>query len=96
MMNRTGEESKRARSEQSAAGIKAAERSVHERECVHSRRGVESEVYPGQDYLTALQHLKGPAALTMGRNVESFFWSDVLKIKVWLCGECADTLRLRR
>ena len=66
----------------------------HERECVHREQGVEGEFYNGSLYIQSIQRLPGKDAVRVARQVEQFYWSDAANIMVWLCGDCAKTLRL--
>ena len=65
-----------------------------ERNCSHCNRESPGEVYPGRDYLHALQRLKGDEAEWQGHKVEPFFWSDADLIHVRLCDDCAGRLGL--
>src|SRR5947209_5966198 len=69
---------------------------LHDRRCVHYAEGAPAEPDAGAVYLRALQRLKGSEAALMARRVEQFFWSDAKVIRVWLCGDCAARLGLRR
>lgn len=52
--------------------------------------------YEGMDYVASLQRLRADAALKVAAHVTAFFWSDARQTIVWLCGDCAEQLRLRR
>lgn len=62
---------------------------VRERECVHRAPGVKGHFHSGESFITALQSLRGEAAMSLSRKVGPFFWSDASHIKVWLCADCA-------
>ncbi|HYY97905.1 MAG TPA: hypothetical protein VE642_04895 [Pyrinomonadaceae bacterium] len=65
-----------------------------ERHCTHCRRESEGKVYSGQDYLRALQGMRGDVAERLAHKVEPFFWSDADMIHVRLCDDCAARLRV--
>jgi hypothetical protein len=67
---------------------------VNERECIHRNEQTEGKFYAATTYVNALQRLSGSAALEMARKVDSFFWADAPKIKVWLCANCAAEIGL--
>ena len=67
---------------------------IRDRWCVHYAEGTPAEPYAGEIYLRALQRLKGSEAAMMARRVEQFFWSDAKAVRVWLCEECSERLRL--
>ena len=71
------------------------EEAVHERECIHRRKGVPGEFYQGDSYVRALQRLRNEAAMKMASKVGAFFWSDAPHVRVWLCRECASEVRLK-
>jgi hypothetical protein len=60
-----------------------------ERQCTHFKEGSEGRPFDGEIYLKALQRMKGSSAARLARKVESFFWSDARKVRVWLCADCA-------
>ena len=66
-----------------------------ERACEHYRRDARGAPVGGRSYLSALQRLRGPAAERVARAVESFFWSDAPRVRVWLCPECAAALGIK-
>jgi hypothetical protein len=63
-----------------------------ERRCVHCEADADGGLYPGRDYLRALQRHRGDEALRLARHVEPFFWGDADIIRVRLCRSCADEL----
>ncbi len=63
--------------------------------CSHQGQGRRWAVYRGEQFVAALQRLRGDAALRLARKVEPFFWADAGKVEVWLCEECAAEARLR-
>ena len=66
-----------------------------ERHCSHwSGESSCGKVYPGREFLSALQSLKGGEAAWLAHKVEPFFWSDADMIHVRLCDECAAHLGL--
>lgn len=69
---------------------------IRERECEHRRHGADGMFYEGMDYVASLQRLRADAALKVAAHVTAFFWSDARQTIVWLCGDCAEQLRLRR
>jgi hypothetical protein len=71
------------------------EQMVNERECIHRNEQTEGRFYAATTYVKALQRLSGSAAVEMARKVDSFFWSDAPKIKVWLCTDCAAEIGLK-
>ncbi|HEX7317514.1 MAG TPA: hypothetical protein VF297_26675 [Pyrinomonadaceae bacterium] len=73
-----------------------AEQSHHERECIHRQKGAAGEFYAGDAYVSALQRMRGEAALALGRKVGAFFWSDAPRVRVWLCHACAREASLKR
>jgi hypothetical protein len=70
------------------------ESSALERHCSHCSGEAPGEVYPGRDYLSALQRLKGDEAEWQAHKVEPFFWSDAEMMHVRVCGDCAKCLGL--
>ena len=60
-----------------------------ERECIHRRAGAEGDFYGGEQFVRALQRMRGEAALALARKVGAFFWSDAPRVSVWLCHDCA-------
>lgn len=73
-----------------------AEQPRRERECVHRRAGAEGDLYGGEQFVRALQRMRGEAALAMARKVGAFFWSDAPRLSVWLCRDCAREAGLAR
>lgn len=73
-----------------------AEETYRERECVHRRAGAEGDFYGGEQFVLALQRMRGEAALAMARKVGAFFWSDAPRVSVWLCHACAREAALAR
>ena len=67
-----------------------------ERECVHRRAGAAGDLYAGKAFVSALQRMRGEAALALARKVGAFFWSDAPRVSVWLCHACAREASLRR
>lgn len=67
---------------------------TRDRWCVHYTEGTPAEPYAGEDYLRALQRLRGADAERVARRVEPFFWSDAKATRVWLCGDCSGRLGL--
>lgn len=67
-----------------------------ERECVHRRTGAAGEFYAGDRYVSALQRMRGGAALALARKVGAFFWEDAPRVSVWLCRGCAREASLAR
>lgn len=65
-----------------------------ERECVHRDEGAEGEFYNGVFYIQALQRLRVDEAVQVAGKVSAFFWVDAPNILVWLCTDCATSLRL--
>ena len=65
-----------------------------ERECIHREEGAEGEFYNGAFYVQAIRRLQVDQALEISKKVSSFFWVDAPHILVWLCEDCATTLRL--
>jgi hypothetical protein len=63
-----------------------------ERRCVHCEADADGGLYPGRDYLRALQRHRGDEALRLARRVGPFFWGDADIIRVRLCRPCADEL----
>ena len=72
------------------------EQSQRERECVHRRAGAAGDFYPGERFVSALQRMRGDAALALARKVGAFFWSDAPRVSVWLCHGCAREAALAR
>lgn len=70
-------------------GDKSPNHSLHERECLHRAAGSVGTFYPGDQFISALQRLRGEAGLRMARKVQPFFWADAPLLSVWLCAECA-------
>lgn len=62
---------------------------VRERECCHRRQAAQGRVYAGEQFVHALNRLRGEAAMRMARKVEPFFWADAPRLTVWLCEDCA-------
>lgn len=73
-----------------------AEQSQQERECVHRPTGAAGDFYAGVSFVSALQRMRGEAALALGRKVGPFFWSDAPRVSVWLCHACAREASLKR
>jgi hypothetical protein len=73
-----------------------AEQPPRERECVHRRTGAGGDFYAGEQFVSALQRMRGDDAVTMARKVGAFFWSDAPRVSVWLCHECAREASLAR
>lgn len=92
-MSGWGEEVERAY-ETWAREKEAAAAAVRDRQCVHCAEGAPAEPYAGEDYLRALQRLRGGEAERAARLVEPFFWSDAKATRVWLCGDCSARLGL--
>ena len=67
-----------------------------DRRCLHYAEGLAAQPYAGEDYLRALEGLRGSEAARVARQVEPFFWSDAKVVRVWLCGECSARLGLQR
>jgi hypothetical protein len=67
-----------------------------ERECVHRRTGSDGDFYAGEQFVSALQRLRGGAAAELARKVGAFFWSDAPRVSVWLCHDCAREASLAR
>jgi hypothetical protein len=67
-----------------------------ERECVHRRMGAGGDFYAGEQFVSALQRMRGGVAVAMARKVGAFFWSDAPRVSVWLCQECARDASLAR
>ncbi len=65
-----------------------------DRRCAHYVEGGQALSLPGEEYLRALQRMRGSDAARAARNVEPFFWADAKVVRVWLCGECAAPLGL--
>ena len=65
-----------------------------ERECIHREEDSEGRFYNGAVYIQYLQRLPGREALDLSTKVAPFFWSDAPHVVVWLCRDCAATLRL--
>jgi hypothetical protein len=95
-MGQWGEDVERAYAAWARGREVAAEPLIRDRGCVHYTEGTPAEPYAGQDYLRALQRLRGGEAEQAARRVEPFFWSDAKATRVWLCGECSARLGLRR
>ena len=73
-----------------------AEQPHRERECAHRRTGALGDFYAGEQFVSALQRMRGGDAVTMARKVGAFFWSDAPRVSVWLCHECARETSLAR
>ncbi len=69
--------------------------SADERECVHRIRNATGGFYRGDVYVQSLQRLRSAAAMKMAGKVSPFFWADALRLRVWLCHECAGELGLQ-
>jgi len=67
-----------------------------ERECVHRRTGSGGDFYAGEQFVSALQRVRGEAAVELARKVGAFFWSDAPRVSVWLCHDCAGEASLAR
>jgi hypothetical protein len=67
-----------------------------ERECVHRHTGAGGAFYPGEQFVSALQRMRGGAAVELARKVGAFFWSDAPRVRVWLCHDCAREASLAR
>lgn len=67
-----------------------------ERECIHRRLGAGGDFYPGQQFVSALQRMRGGAGFALARKVGAFFWSDAPRVSVWLCHDCAREASLAR
>ncbi len=65
------------------------DRSLRERECTHRPSGVAGRFYRGQEFVSALYHLRGDAAVKVARKVQPFFWADADLLSVWLCADCS-------
>jgi hypothetical protein len=74
----------------------AAAQSSKERECVHRRTGAAGDFYSGARFVSALQRMRGNAALALARKVGAFFWADAARVSVWLCDSCAREASLKR
>jgi hypothetical protein len=72
------------------------EQSHRERECVHRRTGAGGDFYAGEQFVSALQRMRGEAAVALARKVGAFFWSDAPRVSVWLCHDCAREASLAR
>lgn len=72
------------------------EQSRQERECVHRRAGAAGDFYTGDLFVSALQRMRGEAALALARKVGAFFWADAPRVNVWLCRGCAREASLAR
>ena len=73
-----------------------AEQPRRERECVHRQTGASGDFYAGDQFVSALQRMRGGAALALARKVGAFFWADAPRVSVWLCHDCAREASLRR
>jgi hypothetical protein len=73
-----------------------AEQFQKERECVHRRMGAPGDFYAGDRFVSALQRMRGEAALVLARKVGAFFWADAASVSVWLCHGCAREASLTR
>lgn len=73
-----------------------AEQSHRERECVHRQAGAAGDFYAGDQFVSALQRMRGGAALALARKVGAFFWADAPRVSVWLCHACAREAMLTR
>ncbi|HEX8721873.1 MAG TPA: hypothetical protein VF736_14660 [Pyrinomonadaceae bacterium] len=73
-----------------------AEQPQRERECVHRRPGAAGDFYAGEQFVSALQRMRGGAALALARKVGAFFWADAPRVRVWLCHGCAREAMLAR
>jgi hypothetical protein len=58
--------------------------------------GVGGDFYSGEQFVSALQRMRGGAAVMMARKVGAFFWSDAPRVSVWLCHDCAREASLAR
>lgn len=67
-----------------------------ERECVHRRTGAGGDFYAGEQFVSALQRMRGGSAVALARKVGAFFWSDAPRAGVWLCHDCAREAALAR
>ena len=67
-----------------------------ERECVHRRTRSGGYFYAGEQFVSALQQMRGGAAVVLARKVGAFFWSDAPRVSVWLCHDCASEVSLAR
>ena len=74
----------------------SAKQSQRERECVHRRAGAAGDFYAGDLFVSALQRMRGEAALALARKVGAFFWEDAPRVSVWLCHGCAREASLPR
>lgn len=72
------------------------EKPHRERECVHRRLGAGGDFYSGAEFVSALQRMRGGAAVELARKVGPFYWSDAPRISVWLCHDCAREAALPR
>lgn len=70
-------------------GGHSTDQALRERECMHRAHGVRGTYYAGEQFVSALQRLRGEAGLRMARKVQPFFWADAPLLSVWLCEECS-------
>ena len=66
-----------------------------ERYCIHRDGNAAGDYYRGDTYVNSLQRARGPRAYEIAQGVGPFFWADAPHMRVWLCGECAQTLSVR-
>ena len=67
-----------------------------ERECLHRRAGAGGDFYAGEQFVSALQRMRGGEAVALARKVGAFFWADARHVSVWLCHDCAREAALAR
>lgn len=58
--------------------------------------GASGDFYAGDRFVSALQRMRGEAALALSRKVAAFFWADAPHVSVWLCHGCAREASLKR
>jgi hypothetical protein len=58
--------------------------------------GARGDFYSGLQFVSALQRMRGGAAVELARKVGAFFWSDAPRVSVWLCHDCAREASLAR
>jgi hypothetical protein len=58
--------------------------------------GAGGDFYSGEQFVSALQRMRGGEAVELARKVGAFFWSNAPRVSVWLCQECAREASLAR
>lgn len=58
--------------------------------------GSGGDFYSGEKFVSALQRMRGGAAVAPARKVGASFRSDAQRVSVWLCHDCAREASLVR